>query len=149
MSYMAASTSGVPAAISAKRMYPDRTVVCMAGDGDFMMTSQEMATAQHHGINVIIIIVNNGMFGTIRMHQEKHFSGKVVATELTNPDFQLFAQSYGAHAERVTTTADFPDAFQRAQESGKPAIIELVVDPEAITATATLSGLREAAQPKA
>jgi acetolactate synthase I/II/III large subunit len=137
---------GVPAGIAAKRMYPNRTVVTVAGDGDFMMTGQELATAAHHGINLIIVIVNNGMFGTIRMHQEKHFPGRVIATELSNPDFQVLAKAYGAHAELVTNTVDFPEAFSRAQESGKPAIIELTVDPEAITPTATLSGLRKAAE---
>jgi acetolactate synthase I/II/III large subunit len=137
---------GVPAGIAAKRLYPARTVVTLAGDGDFMMTSQELATAAHHGINLIIVIVNNGMYGTIRMHQEKYFPGRVIATELSNPDFQLLAQAFGAHCERVEQTDDFPAAFERAQGCGKPAIIELVVDPEAITPTATLSGLRAAAE---
>jgi acetolactate synthase I/II/III large subunit len=137
---------GVPAGIAAKRMHPGRTVVTVAGDGDFMMTGQELATAAHHGINLIIIIVNNGMFGTIRMHQEKYFPGRVIATDLSNPDFQVLAKAYGAHAELVTKTADFPNAFKRAQDSNKPAIIELTVDPEAITPTATLSGLRAAAE---
>ena len=125
---------------------PDRAVVTLAGDGDFMMTSQELATAAHHGINVIIIIVNNDMFGTIRMHQEKHFPGRIIATQLANPDFRILAQAYGAHAEMVSRTIDFPAAFERARESGKPAIIELKVDPEAITPTSTLSGLRAAAK---
>ncbi len=137
---------GVPAGIAAKRLHPGRSVVTLAGDGDFMMTSQELATAAHHGINLIVVIVNNGMYGTIRMHQEKHFPGRTIATELGNPDFQLLAQAFGAHGELVTKTDDFPAAFQRAQDSGKPAIIELKVDPEAITPTATLSGLRAAAE---
>ena len=137
---------GVPAGIAAKRVFPKRCVVTVAGDGDFMMTSQELATAAHHGINVIIIIVNNGMFGTIRMHQEKHFPGRIIATQLANPDFRILAQAYGAHAEMVSRTKDFPAAFERARESGKPAIIELKVDPEAITPTSTLSGLRAAAK---
>lgn len=137
---------GVPAGIAAKRLHPGRTVVTIAGDGDFMMTGHELATAKHHGINVIIVIVNNGMFGTIRMHQEKHFPGRIIATDLINPDFQLLAQAYGAHAELVERTEDFAAAFARAQASGKPAIIELKVDPEAITPTATLSGLRAAAE---
>jgi len=137
---------GVPAGIAAKRLHPGRDVVTLAGDGDFMMTSQELTTAAHHGINVVIVIVNNGMYGTIRMHQERHFPGRVIATDLANPDFQLLAQAYGAHGELVERTEDFPAAFERARASGKPAIIELKVDPEAITPTATLSGLREAAQ---
>jgi len=139
---------GLPAAIAAKRMRPDSTVVAVCGDGDVMMTCQEMATAAHHGIAAIAIIVNNGTYGTIRMHQERDYPGNVVATDLTNPDFMLFAQSFGAHAERVEKTEDFAAAFERAKESGKPAIIELIVDQEAITPTATLSGIREAAQAK-
>ena len=136
---------GLPAAISAKRMWPDSTVVAMCGDGDVMMTCQEMATAAHYGIAAIVVIVNNGTYGTIRMHQERDYPGNVIATDLTNPDFMLFAQSFGAHGERVEKTEDFTAAFDRAKQSGKPAIIELIVDPEAITPTATLSGLREAA----
>jgi len=137
---------GVPSGIAAKRVHPERTVVSFAGDGDFMMTGQELATAMHHGIAPVIIVVNNGMYGTIRMHQEKHFPGRVIATELMNPDFQLLAQAYGAHGELVEKTEDFQAAFERALASGKPAIVELKVDPEAITPTATLSGLREAAE---
>ena len=137
---------GVPAGIAAKRIYPNRTVVTMAGDGDFMMTSQELATAKQHGINVIIIIVNNGMYGTIRMHQEKFFPGRTIATNLKNPDFQVLAQAYGAHAELVIKTGEFPDAFKCAMESDIPAVIELKVDPEAITPSATLSSLRSAAR---
>ena len=135
----------MPAGIAAKRIHPNRTVVTVAGDGDFMMTGQELATAKSHGINVIIIIVNNGMYGTIRMHQEKQFPGRTIATELENPDFQLLAKAYGAHAELVAKTEDFRAAFKRAKESGKPAIIELKVDPEAITPSATLTELRAAA----
>jgi len=137
---------GVPAGIAAKRIHPNRIVVTVAGDGDFMMTGQELATAKSHGINVIIIIVNNGMYGTIRMHQEKHFPGRTIATELENPDFQLLAKAYGAHAELVTKTANFRAAFERARESNKPAIIELKVDPEAITPSATLTELRAASR---
>ena len=136
---------GLPAAISAKRMWPDSTVVAMCGDGDVMMTCQEMATAAHYGIAAIVVIVNNGTYGTIRMHQERDYPGNVIATDLTNPDFMLFAQSFGAHGERVEKTEDFTAAFDRAKQSGKPAIIELIVDAEAITPTTTLSGLRETA----
>lgn len=137
---------GVPAGIAAKRVRPDRTVVAVCGDGDFMMTGQELATAAHHAIAPIFLIVNNGMYGTIRMHQEKHFPGRVVATELTNPDFQMLARAYKAHAELVEKTEDFEAAFDRALASGLPAVIELRVDREAITPTATLSGLRAAAE---
>ena len=136
---------GLPAAISAKRMRPNSMVVAICGDGDVMMTCQEMATAMHYGIAIIAVIVNNGTYGTIRMHQERDYPGNVIATDLTNPDFVLFAQSFGAHGERVEKTEDFAAAFDRAKQSGKPAIIELIVDAEAITPIATLSGIREAA----
>ena len=139
---------GVPSAIAAKRIYPNKTVICVAGDGDFMMTAQEMATAAHHGINTIFIIANNSFFGTIRMHQERDYPGNVIATDLTNPDFPTYAQAFGAHGERVEKTKDFPAAFERAQASNKPAIIELITDPDAITPSATLSGISAAAQAK-
>ena len=137
---------GVPAAIAAKRLHPEKTVVCVAGDGDFMMTAQELATAAHHGIPAIFIIANNATYGTIRMHQERDYPGNVIATDLTNPDFMVYAQAFGAHGERIEATGDFGAAFERAQASGKPAIIELITDPEAITPTATLSGIRAAAK---
>ncbi len=133
---------GVPAGIVAKSIYPNRCVVTLAGDGDFLMTGQELATAIHHGINVIILIVNNGMYGTIRMHQEKSFPGRTIGTTLSNPNFQLLASAYGAHGELVTLTEDFPAAFQRAKNCGKPALIELRVDPEAITPSTSLSEFR-------
>lgn len=139
---------GVPSAIAAKRIYPNKTVICVAGDGDFMMTAQEMATAAHHGINTIFIIANNSFFGTIRMHQERDYPGNVIATDLTNPDFPTYAQAFGAHGERVEKTKDFPAAFERAQASNKPAIIELITDPDAITPSATLNGISAAAQAK-
>ena len=140
---------GVPAAISAKRFYPDRTVVAFAGDGCFLMTGQELATAIQYNINIVIIIVNNAMYGTIRMHQERHYPGRVSGTNLVNPDFADLARAYGAHGETVTRTEDFAPAFERAETSDKPAVIELRIDPEAITPSATLSGIRDTAKSKA
>jgi len=136
---------GVPAAIAAKRRYPGRTVICFSGDGCFLMTGQELATAVQYGINVIIIVVNNGMYGTIRMHQERHYPSRVSATDLVNPDFAALARAYGAHGETVKRTADFASAFERAQASGKPAVIEVRIDPEAITPRQSLSDIRAAA----
>tara|TARA_B100000029_G_scaffold347951_1_gene340299 strand:- start:220 stop:651 length:432 start_codon:yes stop_codon:yes gene_type:complete len=137
---------GLPASISAKRLNPDNTVVAVCGDGDLMMTSQELATAVHHGIAIIVVVVNNGTYGTIRMHQERDYPGNVIATDITNPDFVLFAQAFGAYGERVEKTEDFADAFNRARHSGKPALIELVVDKEAITPTTTLTAIRQASE---
>lgn len=123
---------GIPAAISAKLEHPKRTVVAFAGDGCFMMSVQELATAVQYGANIIVIIANNGMLGTIRMHQEKRFPKRVIATTLTNPDFVALAESLGAHGERVTRTAEFEPAFKRALNMNKPAVIDLVLDPQAI-----------------
>jgi acetolactate synthase-1/2/3 large subunit len=136
---------GVPAAIAAKRRHPERTVVCFAGDGCFLMTGQELATAVQYGINVIILVVNNSMYGTIRMHQERHYPGRVSGTDLVNPDFAALARAYGAHGETVERTADFAPAFERAQNSSKPAVIEIRIDAEAITPRQSLSDVRAAA----
>ncbi len=133
---------GVPAAIAAKQLYPERTVVAFAGDGCFLMTGQELATAVQHDIPVIILVVNNGSYGTIRMHQEKHYPGRVSATDLRNPDFTRLAEAYGAYAERVETTEQFAPAFERARESGRPALLELILDKEVIAPGQTISGLR-------
>ncbi len=133
---------GLPAAIAAKLRHPDRTVVCFAGDGCFQMTGQELATAVQYGARVIVLVVDNGMYGTIRMHQERTFPGRVHATSLANPDFAALARACGAYGERVARDADFPAAFARAREAGVPAVLHLVVDPEAITPAETLSGLR-------
>jgi acetolactate synthase-1/2/3 large subunit len=130
---------GLPAAIAAKLAHPDRTVVCFAGDGCFMMYPQELATAMQFGAAVVVLVVNNGMLGTIRMHQEREYPGRVSATQLANPDFVALAQAFGAHAERVTHEADFPAAFERAQQAGRPALIELVTDPAQITPVARLT----------
>ncbi|MBI5922857.1 MAG: thiamine pyrophosphate-binding protein [Betaproteobacteria bacterium] len=135
---------GVPAAIGAKRLFPDRTVVAFAGDGDFMMHGQELATAVQYGLTIIVILVDNGMFGTIRMHQEREYPGRVIGSALRNPDFAALALAYGAYGERVETTAEFAPAFRRALDSGRPAVLHCLLDPEAITPTTTLSGLRAA-----
>ncbi|MEQ7918185.1 thiamine pyrophosphate-binding protein [Xanthomonas sp. WHRI 1810A] len=129
---------GFPAAIAAKLKDPQRTVVCFAGDGCFMMYPQELATAMQFNAPLVVIVVNNGMLATIRMHQEREYPGRVSATELTNPDFIALAQSFGAHAERVERSDDFPAAFQRAQNAGVAALIELRVDPRQITPQARL-----------
>ncbi|MEZ5842848.1 MAG: thiamine pyrophosphate-binding protein [Hyphomicrobiaceae bacterium] len=133
---------GLPAAIAAKLAAPGRTVVNFAGDGCFMMTAQEMATAVQYGLDIVTIVANNGMYGTIRMHQERHYPGRVVGTSLVNPDFAMFARSFGGHGETVERTEDFAAAFERAVASRKPAIIELKIDPEALSPRATLSEIR-------
>ncbi len=137
---------GLPAAIAAKLAHPERTVVALAGDGCFMMNGQELATAVQYGANVITLVANNGMFGTIRMHQEKTYPGRVMATSLINPDFAALARSYGAFGETVTDTEQFRGAFARAQESGKPAVLDLKLDPEALTPKMTLAQVRAAAE---
>jgi acetolactate synthase-1/2/3 large subunit len=136
---------GVPAGVGAKRVAPDRTVVVVAGDGDFLMNGQEFATAVQYGLAVIVILVDNGMYGTIRMHQEREYPGRVSATALKNPDFAAYARAFGGHGERVERTEDFAPALARARASGLPAILHLLIDPEAITPTATLSAIRERA----
>jgi acetolactate synthase-1/2/3 large subunit len=137
---------GLPAAVAAKLVHPERIVVCFTGDGDFLMTGQELATAVQYALPVVVLLVNNGMYGTIRMHQERRYPGRVVGTDLVNPDFAALAAAFGAHGEAVERTADFSAAFERALGSGGPALVELRVDPEAITPRATLSELRAAAE---
>ncbi|MDQ0472738.1 thiamine pyrophosphate-binding protein [Labrys wisconsinensis] len=136
---------GVPAAVAAKTLHRDRMVVCFAGDGCFLMNGQEFATAVQYELPIIVVVVDNGMYGTIRMHQERHFPGRVSATMLKNPDFRAYAEAFGGHGERVETTAEFAPAFERALASGKPAILHCRIDPEAITPAATLTSIREAA----
>jgi acetolactate synthase I/II/III large subunit len=137
---------GVPAAIGMKRLAPERTVIAFAGDGDFLMTGQEFATAVQYELPVIVIVVDNAMYGTIRMHQERHYPGRVVATGLKNPDFAAYARAFGGYGTTVVKTADFFSAFEAAQKSGKPAILHLKVDPEALTPTTSLTATREKAQ---
>jgi acetolactate synthase-1/2/3 large subunit len=133
---------GLPAAVGAKRLYPDRTVVCFTGDGDFMMHGQELATAVQYDLPIVIILLDNGMYGTIRMHQEKNYPARVFATDLKNPDFCALAFAYGAHGERVERTEEFAPALARAIGSGKPALLHCLIDPQAITPAATLDSLR-------
>mgnify|MGYP001157860054 CR=1 FL=1 len=137
---------GVPAAVAAKLRHPDRTVVCFAGDGCFLMTGQELATACQYDLPILVIVVNNGMYGTIRMHQEREYPGRVSGTGLANPDFAALARAYGGHGETVVETAAFAPAFERALASGRPAVIEIRLDPEAITTRTTLSAIRETAR---
>jgi acetolactate synthase-1/2/3 large subunit len=133
---------GLPAAVAAKLVHPNRPVVCFAGDGCFQMTGQEFGTAVQAGLPIIVIVVNNGMYGTIRMHQEREFPSRVSGTELSNPDFAAWARAYGAFGTVVERTRDFPSAFAEAQAAGRPALIELRVDPEALTPRASLSEIR-------
>jgi hypothetical protein len=123
-------------------VHPDRAVVAVAGDGDFLMTGQELATAVQHRLDVVVLVVNNGMYGTIRMHQERAYPGRVTATELENPDFAALARAYGAAGEAVTDTEAFPEAFERALAAGRPALLDLHVDPEAIAPGLSLAALR-------
>jgi acetolactate synthase-1/2/3 large subunit len=141
---------GVPAGVAAKIVHPERTVVTFAGDGEFMMTGQELATAVQYRAGLVLIVFNNGMFGTIRMHQEREYPGRVSGTELHNPDFAALAQAYGGHGEVVEKTADFAPALQRAvafaNEQQLPAVIELRYDGNLITPGATLETIRKNAQ---
>src|SRR3989338_7082371 len=137
---------GVPAAIAAKVAHPDRTVVCFAGDGDFQMNCQELGTAMQAGAQPIILIVNNGIYGTIRAHQERNYPARVSGTTMVNPDFVALARAYGYHAERVALTAEFPAAFERALNSKTGAVLDLDISPEAITPRQTLSQMRAQAQ---
>jgi acetolactate synthase-1/2/3 large subunit len=139
---------GVPAAVAAKLLHPGRIVVAMAGDGDFLMTGQELATAVQHEAAIVVLVVNNGMYGTIRMHQERHYPGRVSGTDLVNPDFAALARSFGAHGAAVERTEEFARAFEEALEAGRPALIELRVDPEALTPRQSLSEIREQALAK-
>ena len=133
---------GLPAAVAAQLVHPDRVVVCFTGDGDFVMSSPELATAVQYGLPIVVLLVNNGMYATIRMHQERQFPGRVIGTDLDNPDFPALARAFGAHGERVARTEDFEDAFERALASGKPSVLELPVDPERISPRVRLSELR-------
>jgi len=133
---------GLPAAVMAKRVHPGRAVVCFAGDGDFLMNGQEFATAVQYDIPIIVAVIDNGMYGTIRMHQEREYPGRIVATDLRNPDFVAYARAFGGFGVDVENTAEFPAAFKQAQASGKPSIIRLKIDPEAITPMTTLAKIR-------
>jgi acetolactate synthase-1/2/3 large subunit len=136
---------GLPAAVAAKLAHPARTVVCFAGDGCFLMTGQEFATAVQYDLPIVVVVVDNGMYGTIRMHQEREHPGRVSGTPLRNPDFAALARAYGGFGARVETTEAFAPAFAEAVASGRPALLHLLLDPEAITPRTTLAGLREQA----
>jgi acetolactate synthase-1/2/3 large subunit len=140
---------GFPAALGAKVTDPTRPVVCFAGDGDFQMTGQELATAVQYKLDVIVLVINNGMLGTIRMHQERHYPERIMGTDLVNPDFAALARAYGAFGEVVERTEDFAAAFERARAAGGPAVLELKLDPEAITPRQSLSEIRAEALAKA
>lgn len=142
-----APTSGtmgysVPASVAAQIVHPDRQVVCVAGDGCFMMTAQELATAALYRLPILFLVVNNGIYGTIQMHQERHFPGHIYGVALANPDFAQLAAAYGAHGELVTDTAMFAPALRRALSSRRMALIELRVSPEAISTGRTLAEIR-------
>jgi acetolactate synthase-1/2/3 large subunit len=135
---------GYPAAIAAKSVHPDRDVICIAGDGDYLMTGQEIATAVQYGINVVVVVVDNGTYGTIRMHQETHYPGaqRTIATDLKNPDFVRYAEAFGAFGIRCETTADFPAALDVARNAGRPALVHLITSAEDIAPNRTITGLR-------
>ncbi len=137
---------GIPAAIAAKVVHPERDVVCVSGDGDFMMSGHELAAAVQERLPIVVLVVNNGMYGTIRMHQERQFPGRVVGTGLVNPDFVALAGAFGAYGEAVSRSEDFPAAFERARAEERPSLLELRVDPEAITPRETISEIRAAAR---
>ena len=123
---------GVPASIAAKIMQPEKTVVSVAGDGCFMMSMPELATAVRYAAAVIFIVVNNSQYGTIRMHQEKHYPGRQSATALTNPDFVALAKSFGMHGWKVGRTEDFANVFEQAQKATGPTLIEIITHPNDI-----------------
>ena len=136
---------GMPAAVGAKRVFPDRAVIAFVGDGDFLMNGQEFATAVQYDLPILVVLLDNGMYGTIRMHQEREYPGRVSATTLKNPDFAAYARAFGGHGERVESTEDFAPALERALASAKPAILHCILDPEAITPSMSLQAIREKA----
>ena len=143
---------GYPAAITAKSLYPDRDVICVAGDGDYLMTGQELATAVQYGVNTVTVIVDNATYGTIRMHQERDYPSRVIATDLKNPDFVKYAEAFGAFGIRCDRTEDFPAAFAAARAAangpdGVPAIVHLITSAEDIAPGRTISQLRGGPQP--
>ena len=135
---------GLPAAVAARLRYPDRCVVAFTGDGDFMMNGQELATAMQYQAGIIVIVVNNGIYATIRMHQEREYPERVIGTDMLNPDFVALAEAHGAHAERVESSDAFAAAFTRCRDAGRLALLELRLDPDILTPTATVQGLRAA-----
>jgi acetolactate synthase-1/2/3 large subunit len=136
---------GLPAAVGAKRLHPERMVVAFAGDGCFLMNGQEFATAVQYDLPIVVIVIDNANYGTIRMHQERRFPGRVSATALRNPDFAALARAYGGHGETVERTEEFAPAFERAVATGLPSIIHVKVATDASTPTASLTQLRAGA----
>jgi acetolactate synthase I/II/III large subunit len=136
---------GVPAAVAMQRLYPERRVVAVSGDGDFLMNGQEFATAVQYGLPIVALVFDNGSYGTIRMHQERDYPGRVIGTDLRNPDFAAYARAFGGFGATVTRTADFAPAFEAAVGSGQPAILHVKFDADGISPTQTLSGIRAAA----
>ena len=136
---------GVPAAVAMQRLYPERRVVAVSGDGDFLMNGQEFATAVQYGLPVVVLVFDNATYGTIRMHQERDYPARVIGTDLTNPDFAAYARAFGGFGATVTRTADFAPAFKAAVASGQPAILHVKFDPDGISPTQTLTGIRAAA----
>ncbi len=139
---------GVPAALTAALAFPERTTICFVGDGGFLMASNELATALQYDLKPIYLVINNGMFGTIRMHQERDYPGREVATALRNPDFAAYAKSFGAYGEIVERSENFAPALDRALAAGKVAVLELRINPEVINTKTTLSAIRDAALAK-
>ena len=142
-----APTSGsggysVPAGVMAKRQCPDKTVVVFAGDGCFLMHGNEFATAVQYELAIIVIVVDNGMYGTIRMHQERNYPARVSGTDLVNPDFAALARAFGAHGETVVRTEEFAPAFERALAAGRPSLLHVKIDPQALTMSASLDAIR-------
>ena len=137
---------GMPSAVAMKRLYPERTVISVNGDGDFLMNGQEFATAVQYELPIVVIVCDNGIYGTIRMHQEREYPGRVFATTLRNPDFAAYARAFGGFGITVEKTQDFAAAFQAASAAGKPAIVHVKIDPEAITPMTTLAQIRKQAQ---
>jgi acetolactate synthase-1/2/3 large subunit len=133
---------GVPAAIAAKATHPERVVVSWNGDGCFQMNGQELATAVQSKLNVVFVVIDNGMYGTIRMHQERNYPARVHGTDLVNPDFVALAKAYGAIGETVTRTAEFAPALERALAADRPSLLWLKIDPQAITMSATIDQIR-------
>jgi len=139
---------GVPAAVAMQRLHPDRLVVSINGDGDFLMNGQEFATAVQYGLPIIVIVCDNASYGTIRMHQERSFPGRVIGTDLRNPDFAAYARAFGGFGATVERTEQFAEAFEAARRSRQPAIIHVKIDPDRITPTTTLTAIRDGAMAK-
>jgi acetolactate synthase-1/2/3 large subunit len=136
---------GVPAAVAMQRLYPGRRVVAVTGDGDFLMNGQEFATAVQYDLPIVVLVFDNGSYGTIRMHQERDYPGRVIGTDLRNPDFAAYARAFGGFGATVERTAEFAPAFETAVASGQPSILHVKFDTDAISPTQTLSGIRAAA----